>query len=190
MKRFVLVIIALACTFSSAAGQEETATDTTDVGWKMALDANLSATQASYSDNWAGGELGSFNWTFTSNSSAEKQLSDKLNSKTTLKLSFGQTYTQLRKDDGSAQWQRPEKSTDLIDLESVMRVTLHKFVDPYFAGRLETEFYDGSVRQLKRYLSPVKITESAGLMRVFHEDENKLTLKSRLGFALRQIATN
>lgn len=188
----LLAVTLTICLIAFANADDAVTTDTTATNknaWKLSLDANLSATQASYSDNWAGGELGSFNWTFTSNSSAEKQLSNTLNLRTALKLSFGQTYTQLRLDDGSAHWQRPVKSTDLIDLESVMRFTLHGFVDPYFAGRFESEFYDGSVRTLKRYLSPAKITESVGMLRVFAQDDKKLVLKSRLGVALRQIAT-
>lgn len=186
-KTLLLSVCAILLIGSSAFSEEEPATDSSATGWKLGLDANLSATQASYSDNWTGGELGSFNWTFTSNSSAEKQFSGKVNSRTTLKLSFGQTHSQVRLDNGSAQWQRPVKSTDLIDLESVLRFTYHGVVDPYLAGRVETEFYDGSVRQIKRYLSPAKITESGGLMRVFTKDEHGLTLKSRFGVALRQI---
>lgn len=189
MKCLIVTVIISAFFVSPVVAQDTTdiSADSAKTGWKIALDANLSATQASYSSNWKGGELGSFNWTFTSNSSMEKQLSAKLNSKTTLKLSFGQTHTQLRLEDGSAQWQRPTKSTDLIDLESVLRFTLNGMVDPYIAGRFESEFYDGSVRQLKRYLSPAKITESFGALRVFVNDEKKLTLKSRVGLALRQI---
>ncbi len=164
-------------------------------GWKLALDAALSATQSSYSDNWQGGELGSFNWTFTSNSLAEKQMSSKLNWSNTLKLSFGLTYSQRRLTDGSTKWQRPEKNTDLIDLESVLRFTLNGFVDPYFAGRLQTELYDASVRSVRRYLSPATITESGGVLRLFadgskSENKYKVTLKSRFGFGLRQIVTS
>lgn len=190
MKKYLLSMLVSTLLISPCVSQETTDSEAEKSGWKLELDANLSATQATYSNNWSGGELGSFNWTFTSNSSAEKQLSPKLNNRTALKLSFGQTHTQLRGEDGNSHWQRPEKSTDLIDLESVLRFTLNGLVDPYVAGRFESQFYDGSVRQLKRYLSPAKFTESGGLLRVFAENENKLTLKSRFGFALRQIRTS
>lgn len=189
MRKSLSLLVCLLALSSSASSQDDSGATTNPAaaGWKLSADANLSATQAMYSDNWTGGELGSLSWTFTSNSTAEKRLSAKLSASTTLKLSFGQTYTQTRLADGSAHWRRPEKSTDLIDLESVLRFTLNGMVDPYFAGRFETQFFDGSVPRVKRYLSPAKITESAGLLRVFADDEKKLSLKSRFGLALRQI---
>ncbi|HSG99247.1 MAG TPA: DUF3078 domain-containing protein, partial [candidate division Zixibacteria bacterium] len=167
---------------------DETPADTS-TAWKVSVDASLAATQSSYSDNWVGGELGSFNWTFISNSSAEKQLSPKVHTATTLKLSFGQTYSQVRNESGAARWLRPEKSTDLIDLESVLSFPLHRFVDPYAALRVETQFFDGSYRPIKRYFSPAKITESFGGQHIFSDTE-RLKLKSRVGFALRQIVTS
>ncbi len=181
--------------FSNLANAEEPPKDADSTGWKLSLDGALAATQSAYSDNWQGGELGSFNWTFTSNSSAEKQISPKLNWANTLKLSFGLTYSQKRLTNGTAKWQRPEKNTDLIDLESVARLTLHGFVDPYLAGRLQTEFYDGSVRAVRRFFSPATITESGGILRVFadgskSESHYKVSLKSRFGFGLRQIITS
>jgi Protein of unknown function (DUF3078) len=181
--------------FSVVCHAQESAPAVDTSGWRLSLDGALSATQSSYSDNWQGGELGSFNWTFTSNSSAEKQISSKLTWSNSLKLSFGLTYSQTRLVDGSPHWQRPEKNTDLIDLESVARVTLHGFVDPYFAGRLQTELYDASVRSVRRYLSPATITESGGVLRLFadgskSESKYKVTLKSRFGFGLRQTITS
>ncbi len=194
-KSFLVIIIATLSLTNTSYGEETTQPKPDSTGWKLSLDGSLAATQSSYSSNWQGGELGSFNWTFTSNSSAEKQLSPKFNLSNSLKLAFGLTYSQKRLFDGTAKWQRPEKNTDLIDLESVVRVTLNGFVDPYFAGRLRTEFYDGSVIAIKRFFSPATITESGGVLRVFadgnsSEAHTKVTLKSRLGFGLRQIITS
>lgn len=173
-----------------AAGQtEKRKPDAADTSWQLSVDAGLAATQAAYSDNWTGGEAGSFNWTFTSNSMAAKRLSDLLHSTTTLKLAFGQTYTQTLLTDGSTHWERPRKSTDLIDLESIMRFDLHGYVSPYAALRVETQFLDASVRQIKRYFSPAKFTESGGIIRIFADNPKRLELKSRFGLALRQIAT-
>jgi len=173
-----------------AAGQtEKRKPDAADTSWQLSVDAGLAATQAAYSDNWTGGEAGSFNWTFTSNSMAAKKLSDLLHSTTTLKLAFGQTYTQTLLTDGSTHWERPRKSTDLIDLESIMRFDLHGYVSPYAALRVETQFLDASVRQIKRYFSPAKFTESGGIIRIFADNPKRLELKSRFGLALRQIAT-
>ena len=58
------------------------------------VDANLTLTQNAYSSNWAGTEVGVISWTFNSNSILEKQVSEKLNNKNTLKLAFGQTINQ------------------------------------------------------------------------------------------------
>ena len=38
--------------------------------WNPDLDLNLTLTQNSYSDNWAGGDAGSLSWVVSSNSSA------------------------------------------------------------------------------------------------------------------------
>ena len=62
--------------------------------WTASVDANITMTQYSYTDNWAGGEAGAMAWTFFSNSLAEKQITDIVNNKNTLKLLFGQNHNQ------------------------------------------------------------------------------------------------
>ena len=150
--------------------------------WTKSADANLTLTQNAYSDNWAGGETGAISWTFNLNALAEKQLSPKTHNKNTLKLSYGQTHNQ---DTGTGDWAKPVKSTDLIDFESVLRFTLGWFVDPYVAGRLESQFDDASDATNRRLFNPINLTESTGIARVFLKEE-KRELTSRLGFALRQ----
>jgi hypothetical protein len=154
-----------------------------DQTWQKYLDLNLTATQNSYSDNWTGGEAGNVNWVANANSGFEKQLSEKLNSKTTIKLAFGQTHAQ---DQETKKWAKPVKSTDLIDIEMLSRLTLHTWVDPYAAVRFESQFLDASYPALKRYVNPKKITESGGISKQFHKME-KNEILSRLGLALRQI---
>ena len=149
------------------------------------LDLNLTGTQNSYSDNWAGGEAGNVSWVANANSGFEKKLSEKLLSKTTVKLAFGQTHTQ---DQETKKWAKPVKSTDLIDIETLARFTLKTWVDPYLALRLESQFLDANYPQLKRYVNPKKITESGGISRQFYKTE-KNEILSRLGLALRQIIT-
>ena len=179
----LLGIIAFLITFSGTSFGEE---DSTFTGWKKTLVFDINATQTAYSKSWAGGEAGSFSWVSNLNGSAEKQLSPVLNFRSTLKLSFGQTMTQ---DPDTKDWSRPEKSTDLIDWENVGRFTLKKAVDPYVAFRVETQFLDASVDAKKRYLNPLKLTESAGVAREFYKKDNDLVL-SRIGFGLRQIINN
>ncbi|MFH1373038.1 MAG: DUF3078 domain-containing protein [bacterium] len=180
-----LVMVILLAMFTM--GTTVQAGDTTITGWKKSLVVDFIVTQTAYSDSWVGGEVGAINWVSNLNGSAEKQLKDWLNFKSRLKLSFGQTMTQTTDIiDQTRHWSKPQKSTDLIDWENVARFTMHKFVDPYAAVRLESQFLDASVEAKKRYLTPIKLTESAGIARQFHQREKDEVL-SRLGLALRQI---
>ncbi len=182
MKNFILSIFTLAL----LAGMNSQAADTTAAGWQKSLVIDITTTQTGYSDSWVGGEAGSFNWVGNINSSAEKQLSPKLDFKSTLKISFGQTKTQ---DAESKNWGPAVKSTDLIDFENVGKFTFGGYFDPYIAFRLETQFYDGQVESMKQYFSPMKLTESAGIAKVFYK-KDKESLTSRLGLGLRQIMKN
>jgi len=153
--------------------------------WKLDSDINLSFTQSNYSEKWAGTELSNITWVANSNSSAEKQLKPWLQNKTTLKLAFGQTHLQKVEADGKRHWQKPEKSTDKIDLESLMRFTTQGWVDPFLAGRLESQFLDTSDKALTRVVNPMLLTESAGIIRSFYEGENT-SFNTRLGAAFRE----
>lgn len=153
--------------------------------WKITSDASLSLSQSSYSDNWAGTELGSISWTASSNSAAEKQLTDIMHNRTTLKLSFGQTHQQRINTEGDKDWSKPEKSNDKIDLESLLRFTLQTYVDPFVAARWESQFLDLSDPTKTRIINPSRFTESAGIIRNFIAEENH-TLSARLGAAFRQ----
>jgi len=92
--------------------------------WNLSVDANLTLNQNAYSNNWVGSELGTLAWAFAANSLAEKQVHPKINNKNTLKLAYGQTYTQEK---NTKKWLSPIKSTDLIDFESVLTVYLRWF---------------------------------------------------------------
>ncbi len=150
--------------------------------WELALDANAMFALNNYSDNWAGGDAGGMNWTANINGMAQKQLAEWLNSKSTLKLAFGQNHTQSA---ATGDWFVPTKATDLIDLESILRFTLGAFVDPYASGRLESNFYDIRIPSNKRYFNPIKLTESAGVARVLLKEE-KREWSARLGMGIRQ----
>jgi hypothetical protein len=157
--------------------------DTDTTGWNKSLVVDVTTTQTSYSNSWVGGAAGSVNWVGNLNGSAEKQLYHWLDFKSTLKLSFGQTITQ---DAETKKWSSPKKSTDLIDWENVGLLTLYKFVDPFAAFRLESQFMDATVPAKKLYFTPIKLTESAGISRRFYKKGDDL-LSSRIGLALRQI---
>jgi len=168
-----LVGLALALTTSSLAWGAD---------WEVTSDENLTLTQQSYSDNWAGTEVGSISWVLSSNSTAASRLSDKLHSKSTLKLEYGQTHAQ---DGKTRDWVKPVNSTDLIDFETVLRLTLDWLVDPYVSGRFESAFTDERDPAETRFLNPIRLTESVGVARTLIENE-KRTWSMRLGGAVRQ----
>ena len=158
------------------------AQDTTHTGWKKSIIIDLTTTQTAYSDSWIGGEAGSVNWVSNLNAFAEKKLSPKVDFRTTLRLSFGQTLTQ---DAETKDWAKPKKSADLIDWENIARFIVNAYLDPYAAFRVEGRFLDASVAAKKLYLTPLKFTESVGLAHRFHErDKDQIT--SRLGMAVKQ----
>ncbi|MCF7794210.1 MAG: DUF3078 domain-containing protein [Candidatus Cloacimonetes bacterium] len=153
-------------------------------GWTKSADVSLNLNQNEYSDNWAGSELGSISWTFNANLLAEKQLNPKLNNKNTLKLAFGQTHNQFVDINGDRKWAKPEKSTDLIDFESMFRFTLGLVVDPFASFRWESQFIDERGNEIKN-INPNIFTESFGVARMFIKEDNK-ELSARLGAALKQ----
>ena len=113
--------------------------------------------------DWVGGEAGSATWMFLSNSLAEKQINQYTNTKNVLKLQFGQTYTQ---DQDTKDWNDPEKSSDLIDFESVLRFDLDTWVDPFASARIESQFQDKSDDLKTVAFNPVTLTQSVGAAKV------------------------
>jgi len=153
--------------------------------WKYQADISLSLAQSYYNSDWAGTELSNINWIANANASAEKQLSSIMNDKTTLKLAFGQTHTEKTNAAGDNYWEKPQKTTDNIDLESLLRFTLQAYADPFVSGRLESQFLDLSDAAKTRMINPIKLTEAAGIVRTFFKSDYR-SLDSRLGAAFRQ----
>ncbi len=174
----VFALVAASCAVAPA---EEPAADARE-GWMVSSEVNLTLTQNAYSDNWAGSESGAISWALNSNSLAERQLGPSFHSATTLKMSFGQTHSQ---DAETKHWKRPVKSTDLIDLESVLRFTRGWVVDPFIAGRVETQFLDERDPDNTRTLNPAVFTESFGVARTFVDNE-RTGLTTRLGGAVKE----
>jgi hypothetical protein len=150
--------------------------------WKLNLNANISTSLNTYSENWTGGEAGSFTWGSQFLGIAERQLSKKINTKTTLKLQFGQTETQNRE---TKDWSVPQKSTDLMDGEELLRFTTGKWADPFISARAISQFIDGSDSIMKRYVNPVEITEAIGISRSLKKNE-LIDWSTRFGGATRQ----
>lgn len=179
MYRCVITVMLIVCALAgTAAAQKDTSTV-----WKKSLDFGFAIAQTAYSDSWAGGEAGNASWVANLNSIFEGPLGQLLVSKSTFKFSFGQTHVQ---DAETKSWKSPTKSTDLIDLESVLRYNSGWYVNPYFGLRFESQFLDATVPTIKRYVNPFKLTESAGFTRrMFQRD--KEFIDSRIGFAMREF---
>jgi hypothetical protein len=173
-----LIMISLAGAVSAA--------DSTFVGWKKTLAIDVTTSQTAYSDSWEGGEAGSLNWVSNLNASAERQFSPIFNFRSQLRLSFGQTVTQ---DQDTKKWSKPKKATDLIDWDNLGRFTLNKFVDPYLAFRLQSQFTTEFNDFKTVYFSPMTLTESFGIARKFWSRGKNDILISRLGLALREVMT-
>ncbi|MFH0883795.1 MAG: DUF3078 domain-containing protein [bacterium] len=149
--------------------------------WNLSADVNVAQSQSAYSRNWDGEEEGTVAWTVSFNGSAEKQVQPKVNSRTTLKLEFGQTQTQDRQEET---WSGPAKSVDNIDLESVLRYSAGIRIDPFVAARFQSQFTD--IRGGREYsINPVIFTESVGLARSFWKRKDR-HLIVRFGGAVRQ----
>ena len=178
---FLIVTVILIAPFVNA---QQAATDTTanPFAWKKTLTTSLNLSQNSYSDNWVGGEAGNINWVALVNGTFEKQFSPIFNFRNTSDLQFGQTHSQ---DIVTKDWKPPVKSTDKIDLDNLGRFTLHAFVDPFVAFRVQTQFLDASFTPKKRPFNPILLTESAGIARMVYQ-KDKDQLLTRLGFAVRE----
>ncbi|MDD3642603.1 MAG: DUF3078 domain-containing protein [Candidatus Krumholzibacteria bacterium] len=151
--------------------------------WEYLLETELTMTQSYYSDNWTGGEVGNIAWRWNLGSMAQRQLTPSVHNRNTLRLKYGQTHNQDENDSNS--WKRPQKSDDQIDFETIFRFTVWEALDPYVSGRFESQFYDASDPVKKRYVNPMRFTESAGISKALIEGEDR-NLLVRLGGAWRQ----
>jgi len=182
MRRYLfLMLLAMVLTISTSFAQ-----DTMEESkWKLSADFNMNFTQNAYSSNWAGSEQASITWVATGLFTAEKQLKPIMNWSNKLRLAYGQTHNSYRvtneNGEEETKWKKPEKSTDEVDFESIMRFTMEKYIDPYVSLRVESQFTDAE----NNLFNPKTISEAAGMARQFIKKENQ-ELISRIGFAVRQ----
>jgi hypothetical protein len=153
------------------------------VDWK--LGALLS--QSAYSNNWAKGDQGSFSWVLNSDLDADRQFSHNFNWSNYLRLAYGQTGQQIADPDrpGANKWDVPNKTTDQILGESTGRFTFGGFVDPFVGVRAESQFEDESSPYGTLNFNPVRLTETAGIARLFKKSQYSEVI-SRLGIGARQ----
>lgn len=141
------------------------------------------ANQLSFNSNWKGGGKGSFTWKIYSKTGLKYKWK-KYDFQNTLYCAFGQISVQEKEN-----WRAPEKSNDIIDFNSVLRLTLEQFIDPYIAFSLNTQFQDGfdpKTKQLvSRFLNPLNLSQSAGVVKNLIK-KNKITLTTRLGYGAKE----
>jgi len=190
MRQFWLISSFVLLMTSVGLPQESDNPDTLS-GWDITSDISLTLTQSSYNTNWTDAEAdaaGSISWSGLALTTANTTLNDKLMWKNRLKLAFGQTHTQRTDaervtDQGKTlnRWKSPSTSTDEIDYESALHLTMGWFVDPYVSGRWQTQF----TNLQNEMFDPQTFTEATGLARKFL-DQKHATLAARLGIAFRQ----
>jgi hypothetical protein len=175
------VVLAL-CT--PLVAQELLPPDTIDVEpqyWRHALGTSLTFSQVSFSD-WAQGGEDSYAYG-TSAVGTSTYDWHPITWATTYRLGFGQTRIGGRET---------RKTEDKIDLESVITYRLGITINPYAALTVKTQFatgyrYDkaGNRTPISWFFDPAFLTQSLGLgFQVTPE------LRSRFGFALREIVTS
>ncbi|TPW16989.1 MAG: hypothetical protein FD129_552 [bacterium] len=194
MNRSLLVLVSIAGLAAALAFQAGPARGA-DEPWKpsepgpWAVDWKLGGliSESAFSNNWAKGDKGTFSWVLNTELNADRQFSKTFNWSNYARVAYGQTGQQVADPDhpGRNVWESPSKTTDQILAESTGRFTLGAFVDPFIGVRAESQFEDESSPFGTLQFNPVRLTESAGMARVFHKTEFAETV-SRLGFGARQ----
>ncbi len=154
-------------------------------GWEFDITAGLNASATYYNDHWQGGELSTVTWVSRVQGTAERQFTRQLDWRNTLEIAFGQTILQKEGPGPEPVWSPPQKSTDLIDYESLLRFTLQTWIDPYLGLRIISGFLDTRDPANERYFNPVEMTESAGGSRSILK-QDRIALTARAGVAVRQ----
>ena len=170
--------------FAQGSDEEEDEAAELEVGrWYPSLEAGLLLNQSSFSSNWAGGDRGQFAWTALVNGDLRRRMSETIFWRNYLRLAYGKAS----KEDEDGNYDKPQKSTDRIDFESLLRGTFGYVVDPYFSLRVESQFEDVSdpFGRSSINFNPIFIKESAGVSHDFLSEESRQLLV-RAGFAVRQ----
>jgi len=189
VKPFLSFCLALVLLWPSRGFGAEADTSRTQPGpWTYGAATGLNLSQSAYSSNWSGGDRGSINWVLQGDVTANRQLKLWLNLANEMQLSYGQTAKQV--DDPANPnrivFDRPEKTTDLILLESTARFTLDTWVDPFLGTRVESQFSDQSDPRGDLNFNPVRLTETAGFARVLIKTDEREWI-TRVGMSFREV---
>jgi opacity protein-like surface antigen len=176
--RQLMIALVLASFATAALAQDPAPAE----GWQNEFSIGLNMLQSSYSQNWNGGDKGSINWNGTFDAKMERQYTSR-NWRNTLKLAYGQSHKQERDGSDQLYWQKPDKTDDIIDFESLLRFTQHSGWDPYVAVNAKSKFDDRSDSAGRGIMfNPVTVSPSAGIARKLVNTEDR-SLLARLGVA-------
>ena len=181
MKRLIVLAFGIILFYASAQSQGSAPPPPPEYGWKHSLVAGLTLTQVAFTD-WAQGGENALAYTLSADGKSvdEEEISNWAN---TYKFAFGQVRL------GG---QGLRKADDIIDLATVYTYKLGTYVNPYVSATVKTQFAKGymypradSSVQVSAFFDPGYLTQSAG---VGYQPITEI--KTRLGFALREIVTN
>ena len=155
--------------------------------WHGNVLLGLDANQLSLNNNWRGGGNGNFTWKIYTRLEFERR-KQWYTWRNKLYCAFGQISIQEKEG-----WKSPEKSNDVIDFDADIRFTLEKYIDPYFAISMNTQFQDGidtKTRQIvSQFANPLEMTQSAGIARLL-SDKKSFRLMTRIGYAAKEVIAN
>lgn len=188
MRRFIIGIWMVATAAVTLPAQAEEEEKKIEVGrWYNNVETGLNLTQSAYSDNWKGGGNSSLAWTAFFNGGLQKKFHNKLHWANTLRLRFGQTHTRRERSDGTTGWEKPEKTEDKIDFETLLLRAGEWAVEPYASARWQSFFLDEDDpfgRDI--VLNPNTFRESIGAARHLMEQGKEEFVLGRFGATARQ----
>jgi hypothetical protein len=181
MKKLLWIIASMIICPLIAFAQDVPPPPPPEYGWKHSLVAGLTLTQVAFTD-WAQGGENALAYTLSADG---KSIDDeeKSNWANTYKFAFGQVRL------GG---QGLRKADDIIDVATVYTYKIGTLINPYASATVKTQFAHGYVYpnadssvQVSAFFDPGYLTQSAG---VGYQPIPEI--KTRLGFALREIVTN
>lgn len=176
MFRWKLLVAIIAIWMTNVWGQEA---EKEKSPWTHKLVGNLAANQVALKD-WSQGGDDALSWGLTIDGKSIRETKFTL-STTTYKFAFGQTKL------GD---QPIRKTTDKIDLETILTYKMDKYINPYVATTAKTQGFKGynytpaGKVAVAQFMDPAYLTQSAGVGFTPRSE-----IKTRLGLALREIIT-
>jgi hypothetical protein len=156
------------------------------LSWDISGNTGVDFSHNFYNQEWEGNEIGSFDGIYNLNINIENNYIDRLKFNNEFELNYGITYIE---DEDNKEWRGPEKSTDKIENESILALTMGWKIDPFVSLRFQSKFLDNTYETLPRYFNPLIISQSVGASKAFLIKNNN-EIQFRLGFTIKEIIEN